>query len=376
MTRLPSLGPRGEGWVVDPGRPARARRSRPALAGPGLAGGPAAAARRVAGGVLLVAGGPALAVRGPRRPARGPHAAPPPAGRRRARRDRRLRPRPPPDLRRARRRRGRAGRLLTASPAALAGAGVLLAFFELKSRREEAWLASALPGVRAYARAHAADHPAGTARSDRSRRAGSSRSSRSIASRNGSVTSRRQRVADRVLGAVGGARPQRRRAAGRRARRRGGGPAAARGRRPSASAPRPRAASSSRSRGARGDQGRLVDGRALVAGGRRLAARASPSAGRHGPVRVPSSARRRPAARTSTSAQALALRAVDQDPERVVAGRRERQVPEVDREGQDRVAPVGLAARRRGCPSRRPPRRRRDRAGRSAARARARSRAR
>jgi protein-S-isoprenylcysteine O-methyltransferase Ste14 len=42
--------------------------------------------------------------------------------------------------------------LLTASPAALAAALVLLAFFDLKSRREEAWLAERFGGYAAYRR--------------------------------------------------------------------------------------------------------------------------------------------------------------------------------------------------------------------------------
>jgi protein-S-isoprenylcysteine O-methyltransferase Ste14 len=41
--------------------------------------------------------------------------------------------------------------LLTASPAALAMAGVLLGFFSLKSRREEAWLVAHYPEYPAYA---------------------------------------------------------------------------------------------------------------------------------------------------------------------------------------------------------------------------------
>jgi protein-S-isoprenylcysteine O-methyltransferase Ste14 len=40
--------------------------------------------------------------------------------------------------------------LLTASPAALAGAVLLLGFFELKSRREEAWLEDRFAGYAAY----------------------------------------------------------------------------------------------------------------------------------------------------------------------------------------------------------------------------------
>lgn len=41
--------------------------------------------------------------------------------------------------------------LLMAAPAALAGAAVLLVFFRLKSEREEAWLRERYPGYAAYA---------------------------------------------------------------------------------------------------------------------------------------------------------------------------------------------------------------------------------
>ena len=40
--------------------------------------------------------------------------------------------------------------LLTASPASLAGAAILLGFFDLKSRREEAWLVERLDGYERY----------------------------------------------------------------------------------------------------------------------------------------------------------------------------------------------------------------------------------
>ncbi len=40
--------------------------------------------------------------------------------------------------------------LVTAAPLALVLAAVLFAFFDLKSRREEAWLAERFPGYRAY----------------------------------------------------------------------------------------------------------------------------------------------------------------------------------------------------------------------------------
>jgi protein-S-isoprenylcysteine O-methyltransferase Ste14 len=42
--------------------------------------------------------------------------------------------------------------LATASPLALVGAGVLLVFFDLKSRREETWLAEQFEGYEAYRR--------------------------------------------------------------------------------------------------------------------------------------------------------------------------------------------------------------------------------
>jgi protein-S-isoprenylcysteine O-methyltransferase Ste14 len=40
--------------------------------------------------------------------------------------------------------------LLTASPLAIAGGAVLIAFFDLKSRREEIWLAERYTGYVAY----------------------------------------------------------------------------------------------------------------------------------------------------------------------------------------------------------------------------------
>jgi protein-S-isoprenylcysteine O-methyltransferase Ste14 len=42
--------------------------------------------------------------------------------------------------------------LLVASPTALVGATVLFGFFDLKSRREEAWLVARYPGYEAYRR--------------------------------------------------------------------------------------------------------------------------------------------------------------------------------------------------------------------------------
>ena len=41
---------------------------------------------------------------------------------------------------------------MTASPTALAGTVVLALFFDLKSRREEAWLAAQFDGYEAYRR--------------------------------------------------------------------------------------------------------------------------------------------------------------------------------------------------------------------------------
>ena len=147
MTRIPSLGPRGEGWVV----------IQVVLfvlvvaaggAGPAVDG--AARVALAVGGAVLVAAGGLLAVRGL------------------LDLDDALTPLPHP----------RAGAelvesgsyvlvrhpiyggiilaatgwaLLTASPLALAGAAVLLAFFRLKSSREEAWLRAHYPGYEAYA---------------------------------------------------------------------------------------------------------------------------------------------------------------------------------------------------------------------------------
>jgi len=146
MTRLPSLGPRGEGWVVIQGILLVAIAVAGAL-GPAWDG-----AIRVASSIpggLLIAGGLILAVRGTRDMRQA------------------LTPLPYP----------RAGAelvetgvyglvrhpiygglvlmaagwgLLTASPAALAAAALLLLFFELKSRREEAWLEGRFAGYAAY----------------------------------------------------------------------------------------------------------------------------------------------------------------------------------------------------------------------------------
>jgi protein-S-isoprenylcysteine O-methyltransferase Ste14 len=146
VTRLPALGPRGEGWVVIQGVLLLLTAAAGWL-GPAWDG-----ALRLLGsiaGVALIAAGLWLAMRGIR-DLRGA-----------------LTPLPYP-------RQGAelvetgvyagvrhpiygglviAGvgwGLLTASPAAIAAALVLLAFFELKSRREEAWLEGRFAGYAAY----------------------------------------------------------------------------------------------------------------------------------------------------------------------------------------------------------------------------------
>jgi protein-S-isoprenylcysteine O-methyltransferase Ste14 len=146
MTRLPSLGPRGEGWVAIQGI---------LLAATAVAGqfGPSwADGTRVAtsiGGAVLIAGGVMLAIKGTR-DLRGA-----------------LTPLPYP---RADAELVETGvyalvrhpiygglvlmatgwSLLTASPAALVASALLLGFFELKSRREEAWLEQRFTGYAAY----------------------------------------------------------------------------------------------------------------------------------------------------------------------------------------------------------------------------------
>ena len=149
MTTLPSLGPRGEGWVVIQG----ILFAGIALAGifmrgsvPGYAGlviTALAIALIAAGGVLAVAAGSGLqsvdaltAVPRPRDEARliqsGPY--------------RLVRHPIYGGLVLA----AIGWALLRASPSALAGAVVLLVFFDLKRRREEAWLIARFPEYPAY----------------------------------------------------------------------------------------------------------------------------------------------------------------------------------------------------------------------------------
>lgn len=148
MTRVPELGPRGEGWVILQvlllGLTAIAGATGPAW------GGDAGLLTSTAGAVLVLTGG-ALAVRGA-------------ADLRSA-----LTPFPRPIEGAELVDRGAYGlvrhpiysgiimgatgwALITAAPAAFAGAATLLVLFDLKSRREEAWLAERHPGYAAYQR--------------------------------------------------------------------------------------------------------------------------------------------------------------------------------------------------------------------------------
>jgi len=146
MSSLPSLGPRGEGWVALQGV------LLVVVGAAGLMGsawdGPLRAVAAVAGAALLVAGG-ILAMRGivDLREALTPLPH----------------PRDGADLVDTGAYRlvrhpiyggiviGAAGyALVMASPLALAGAAVLLGFFRLKSSREEAWLAARYPAYPEY----------------------------------------------------------------------------------------------------------------------------------------------------------------------------------------------------------------------------------
>ena len=149
MSRLPTLGPRGEGWVVIQGVLFAAI----ALAGAALTGtwpGPWTGIATSAGWVFVALGatlaGAGLAgLRGGDALTAVPH------------------PRDEASLVETGAFRlvrhpiygglilGAAGwALLRASPAALLGAAILLVFFDLKRRREEAWLATRYHGYAAY----------------------------------------------------------------------------------------------------------------------------------------------------------------------------------------------------------------------------------
>jgi protein-S-isoprenylcysteine O-methyltransferase Ste14 len=148
VSRLPSLGPRGEGWV---GLQAilLVLVGISGTLGPTWDGDPRLATS-LAGAILLAAGG-LLATRGltDLRDALTPL------------------PHPRPDASLVEHGAYRLVRhpiyggivvgaagfgLVTASPAALVGAGILLAFFDLKSRREETWLEARYPAYPAYRR--------------------------------------------------------------------------------------------------------------------------------------------------------------------------------------------------------------------------------
>jgi protein-S-isoprenylcysteine O-methyltransferase Ste14 len=146
MTRLPSLGPRGEGWVVIQGL-LLAITAAAGLLGPSWSG-TIRVATSIAGAVLIAAGG-VLATRGVYDLRDALTALP--------------YPRADADLvqtgvYRLVRHPIYGGivvaavgwGLLTASPAALLASVALFGFFQLKSRREEAWLDGRFAGYAAY----------------------------------------------------------------------------------------------------------------------------------------------------------------------------------------------------------------------------------
>jgi len=146
MTRLPSLGPRGEGWVAVQGL-LLAIAATAGLLGPSWSGAIRVATSVV--GVILIVGGGVLAARGMRdlRDALTPLPYP--------RADAELVENGVYALVRHPIYGGLVlaavgWGLLTASPAALVASVVLLGFFELKSRREEAWLERRFAGYTAY----------------------------------------------------------------------------------------------------------------------------------------------------------------------------------------------------------------------------------
>jgi protein-S-isoprenylcysteine O-methyltransferase Ste14 len=147
MSRLPALGPRGEGWVVIQflllGLVVLAGAAGPTYAGPYAAAARAAGLALVVAGLILAAWG-LLDLRDALTPL--PH------------------PRDGAELVDTGSYRlvrhpiyggivlGAAGyALVVGSPLALAGAAILLAFFRLKSGREEVWLREHYPAYRAYA---------------------------------------------------------------------------------------------------------------------------------------------------------------------------------------------------------------------------------
>jgi protein-S-isoprenylcysteine O-methyltransferase Ste14 len=148
MTSLPSLGPRGEGWVAVQ-LVILVAIALAGAAGPAWAGAPRIVGAAVGIGAMLI--GAVLAMRGvvDLREALTPFPHP--------RRD-------APLIEQGAYRLARhpiygglvigavGWGLLTASALALALAAVLLAFFDLKSRREEAWLVDRFPAYEAYRR--------------------------------------------------------------------------------------------------------------------------------------------------------------------------------------------------------------------------------
>jgi protein-S-isoprenylcysteine O-methyltransferase Ste14 len=147
MSRLPALGPRGEGWVAIQ-FVLFALIAVAGLAGP-VVDGPVRAGLAVAGAVLIAAGG-YLAVRGVVDLRESLTALPHPRdGARLIETGSYARVRHPIYGGLVLGATGWA--LITASPLALAGAVVLLGFFRLKSGREEAWLRERYPGYEAYA---------------------------------------------------------------------------------------------------------------------------------------------------------------------------------------------------------------------------------
>ena len=145
-TRLPTLGSRGEGWVLIQGILLVAILAA-GLTGPAWTGDPRVVTSL--GGLFLMAGGAVLLLRGIFD----------------LRDNLTALPHPRDDARLIEAGAYRLVRhpiygglivgsvgwgLLWASPLALAGAGVLFAFFDLKSRREEAWLVERFPSYASY----------------------------------------------------------------------------------------------------------------------------------------------------------------------------------------------------------------------------------